>query len=167
MELNEIEEQLGKIMTDEISLFSQYREELGKMQANVQEKDWISLQKSSEKAKVISDLISEKDQKRDDIYRVLCELTSSTKEDSFYSVTAKAYGSRNQELCDIFRIVKNEARSLKVLNKSFEKFIHNRKNLVSEIMEELVPDRKGSIYNRRGLASHDISSSSLVLNKHL
>ncbi|MBB6478685.1 hypothetical protein [Spirochaeta isovalerica] len=167
MELMEIEEQLGKIMTDEISLFSLYREEFGKMEIHVRNKDWVSLQRSTENMRAISEQISRKDNDRDGIYRALCEKTGSSPDDSFYSVAARAYGPESREICDIFRIVKNEARSLKVMNQSFEKFIRNRKNLISDIMEELVPDRKGSIYNRRGLASHDNSSSSLVLNKHL
>ncbi|RQV98513.1 MAG: hypothetical protein EH225_13190 [Calditrichaeota bacterium] len=167
MELMEIEEQLGKVMTDEISLFSLYRDEFGKMEEDVKARDWIALQRSTETVKSLSEKISKKDMQRDRLYRLLCEKTDSSDDDSFYSVATRAYGTESRELCDIFRIIKNEARSLKAMNKNFETFIHSRKTLISEIMEELVPDRKGAIYDRKGLASHKNSSSSLVLNRHL
>lgn len=167
MELVEIEEQLEKIMTDEISLFSLYREDFIKMKKDVEEKDWVSLQSSIESLKSLSGKISEKDELRDSIYKSLCLHTNSTPEDSFYSVISQAYGAAGHELYDIFRMIKNEARSLKALNKNFNQFILNRKNLVNDIMEEFVPELKGTIYNRRGITFHENSSSSLVLNKHL
>ena len=167
MVLFEIEEKLKKIMTHEISLFSSYREEFDKMKQLVLEKEWIFLQRSFEVMQNISNEIEDADSKRDDLYSELCNLTGSDKNDSFYSIISKIHKNGSAEISDIYRILKHETKSIKVLNEGFSRYVQTRKNLVGEIMEELVPDRKGTIYNRKGFSSHDGSSSSLILNKHL
>ena len=167
MVLFEIEEKLKKIMTHEISLFSMYKEEFSKMKSLVMEKEWIPLQRSFETVQNISNRIEVADLKRDDLYDKLCNITDSRKEESFYSVMSKIHKNGSNEITDIYRIVKHEANSIKILNEGFNKFLNSRKTLVTEIMEELVPDRKGTIYNRRGFSSPEVSSTSLILNKHL
>jgi len=94
-------------------------------------------------------------------------ITESDKDDSFYSVINKIHKNSSNEIVDIYRIVKHEARSIRVINEGFSRFLQSRKNLVNDIMEEIIPDRKGTIYNRRGFSSHKGGSSSLILNKHL
>jgi hypothetical protein len=167
MVMLEIEEKLKKIMTHEISLFSLYKDEFNKMVNLVMEKEWITLQRSFDAVQNISNEIEKADTKRDDLYCELCKLTGSNKDDSFYSVISKIHNNGSSEINDIYRIVKHETHSIKVLNDGFSRYIQSRKNLVNEIMEELVPDRKGTIYNRKGFSFHDGSSSSLILNKHL
>lgn len=167
MVLLEIEEKLKNIMTREISLFSIYKEEFGKMKSLVTEKKWVPLQRSFEIVRNISEKIESADSERDSLYSELCVQTGSSADDSFYSVISKIHTNGSSEIYDIYRIVKHEAKSVKILNEGFNSFLQNRKNLVNEIMEELVPDRKGTIYNRKGFSSHDGSSSSLILNKHL
>ena len=167
MVLLEIEEKLKKIMTKEISLFSIYKDEFSKMKSLVMTKEWIKLQRSFESVQNISNEIENADSKRDKLYEQICKLTGSEKSDSFYSVISKIHNEGNEEISDIYRIVKHEANSIKILNEGFNSFVNSRKTLVNEIMEELVPDRKGTIYNMRGISSHDGSSSSLILNKHL
>jgi len=167
MVLLEIEEKLKKIMTHEISLFSLYKEEFNKMKNMVLQKEWISLQRSFESVQNISTEIENADNRRDELYSELCNRTGSAIDDSFYSVISKIHKNDSSEINDIYRIVKHEANSIKVLNDGFSRFVQTRKNLVKEIMEELVPDRKGTIYNRKGFTSHNGSSSSLILNKHL
>jgi hypothetical protein len=80
---------------------------------------------------------------------------------------SKIHKNDKSEINDIYRMVKHEANSMKILNDGFNRFLQSRKTLVKEIMEELVPHRKGTIYNRQGFSSHEGSSSSLILNKHL
>lgn len=167
MELLEIEEKLLKIMTHEISLFSIYKEEFYKMKQMVLEKNWVSLERLFSAVENISLEIENADSRRSELYNQMCILTGSDKDDSFYSVINKIHKDGCGEIVDIYRIVKHEARSIRVLNEGFSRFLQSRKNLVNDIMEELVPDRKGTIYNRRGFSSHDGSSSSLILNKHL
>lgn len=167
MVLLEVEEKLKKIMTNEISLFSLYKEEFNKMKNLVMQKDWITLQKSFEVVENLSINIENTDSQRSELYNKICQMTGSGKDESFYSVINKIHKEGGSEITDIYRMVKHEAHSIRVTNEGFSRFLQTRKNLVNEIMEELVPDRKGTIYNRRGFSSHDGSSSSLVLNKHL
>lgn len=167
MVLFEIEEQLKKVMTQEISLFSLYKDEFNKMKNLVMEKDWIPLQRSFETMLDISKRIEAIDSKRDDLYSKLYDITGSKKDESFYSLMSKIHKNGNSEITDIYRIVKHEANSVKILNEGFNKFVNSRKNLVTEIIEELVPDRKGTIYNRQGFSSHEGRSTSIILNKHL
>ncbi len=163
----EIEEKLKDTMTQEISLFSRYKEEFNNIKKFIIEKEWISLQRTVEDMKSISLKIEQYDTTRDILYKELCILTGSNDKDSFYSVISKVHKEGGEEIRDIYRIVKNEAKSIKVLNEGLNRFIQTKKSLVTEIIEELVPDRKGTIYNRKGFSSGDGNSSSLILNKHL
>ncbi len=163
----EIEEKLKKIMTHEISLFSLYKEEYKNIKRFILEKEWVHLQHSVDNLKNLSRKIEKADSKRDKLYKELCKLTNSGKNDSFYSIISKIHKDGGNEIKDIYRIVKHEANSIKVLNEGLRVFIQTKKELVNEIIEELVPDRKGTIYNRRGFSAQEGNSSSLILNKHL
>ncbi|MBI9099186.1 MAG: hypothetical protein JEY91_11945 [Spirochaetaceae bacterium] len=137
------------------------------MKKFILEKEWIFLQRAFENVQQVSDKIEKTDSERDNLYEELCSLTGSDKNDSFYTVISKIHKNTNNEMTDIYRIVKHEACSIKVLNEGFNRFLQSRKNVINEIMEELIPDRKGTIYNRKGFSSHDGSSSSLIVNRHL
>ena len=163
----EIEEKLRKTMTQEISLFSLYKEEFNNIRKYIMTKEWFLLQRSVEDMNNISRKIEKTDSRRDRLYKELCNLIGAGENDSFYSVISKVHRDGGKEIKDIYRIVKHEAGSIKVLNEGLGRFIQTKKALVNEIIEELVPDRKGIIYNRRGFSSGDGSSSSLILNKHL
>lgn len=167
MELLEIEERLTETMTEEISLFSHYRDEFQNMKELVMDKNWVKLQSSIDRVNHLSRQIEKADGQRDDIYQELLAQTGAEEGESFYSLISRVYGEAGRPLQDIYRIIRHEIRSVKVMSEGFNRFLNNRTSLVKEIMEELVPDRRGSIYNRRGIASHDSGNSSLVLNRHL
>lgn len=167
MELMEIEERLTEIMTREISLFSLYKEEFCKLKRFIIDREWLPLQRSLEAIKNISAELEEADRVRDYIYRELLAEAGGDESESFYTLVSRIYGESSKALIDEYRMIRHEARTVKVLNEGFNRYLSNRRNLIKEIMEELIPESRGSIYNKRGIASQNGSSSSLVLNKHL
>lgn len=167
MELLEMKEKLATAITDEISLLALYRDEFSNMKRQVLEKDWIALQRSLETMNNISQKINFKDAERDSLYEEMSIKGSRREKESFHNFVSRLYGNSGKELQDLYRIIKHETRAVKVLSEGFGKYLNNRKTLINDVMEELVPHRKGAIYNRRGVTSHDMGNSSLVLNKHL
>ena len=165
MELWEIKDKLKETMSHEISLFTSYKKEFNKMKNFIEEKEWARLQETMGILQNLSDEIARTDSARDSLYGDLCRLTNSNKEDSFYSVVSKI--EKCEGMTDIYRMVKYEANSIKVLNKGFSLFLQTRKNLIKGIMEELAPHRKGTMYNRKGVSLQGGNSSSFILNKHL
>lgn len=166
MELLEIEEKLTCVMVKEISLFELYKEEFQKLKEQVLAKDWVPLQRTIDSIKYLSIEIEKTDSGRNSLYKKLLKETGAEEGETFYGLISRVYGETGRELLDIYRMIRSEVRSLKIMNEGFNRFLSNRQGLIREVVEELVPDRKGAIYNRKGITSHNGSSSSLVLNRH-
>lgn len=165
MVLLEVEDRLKKTMTREITLFSSYKEEFSRMKEYVQEKQWPALERTLVNMDKLSTEIAMADEERFQLYGKIKTLTNSKDDESFYSVITKVHKEGSGEIYDIYRMVKHEAKSLKVMGAGFNRYLQNRKDIVGEFVGEIVPESKGTIYNRRGYSSSS-QPSSLVINRH-
>jgi hypothetical protein len=98
---------------------------------------------------------------------VFAKFAQSEDEDEkqrFYAIAAKLPEEQRNELTALYRRLKMETLQIRLANDTLLDYLKETRTVISGILENAYPDRKGKIYSRTG-TEREADMKSIVLNR--
>lgn len=163
-----IAEQLKNTLTEEKDLLDCFSNEEEKLRLFVDRRDWIGVDAVLRELQGLADDVVSLEEGRQDLYQSLCRSVGRSPEDTFYRVTAELpAGELRRELNNLFRSIKVSLLRLKGVTTGLGLFVADKEKTIQEVLGELIPQSRGSLYNRQGLRRSGGGSDIKVLNRQL
>lgn len=159
-------ESLEHALSAQIELFDTVTEEHELLQKAVFARDWGLLEYHMSRLQVRSDELVELEEVRRKAYRQLREELGLGSDDGFYEVLTCLGNDARSRLASLYRRLKVAVMRMSGRNSSLEHYVAASSATLEQVLSELFPQRKGTIYGRSGEASAR-QGSAFVVNKNL
>lgn len=156
---------LIRILETERNLINCYNRDCEVLHRHVVSKNWPDLEKTLLLLKERAESLSIADNEREMIISVLKKEMALPEESSFGLLLSRFPESSSRRINDLKRDIRRSILILQGRIKGIGQFTEGRTSALKEVLDVLVPDRKGRIYDRNGAASA-IGSKPMLFSKH-
>jgi chlorite dismutase len=160
---NDSVETLAQLMDRETDLFSQVLAEESVMTSTIRARDWPQLEESIKKIDEIEKTIQHIETERNEVFLALCREAGLAESASFYHWAVRLPEDRRATLTESYRQLKFKAMEARASGAAISNHLAESKNLLNSLLEELFPQRRGSIYTKNG-RSKKAELASVVVN---
>lgn len=167
METLQLAESLKEILEEERDLLDFFVDEEEKLRLFVARKDWVGVDTSLRELQGLADDVAEKEAVRQSCYKDLCILMNHSTSETFYRVMADLSNAHlRREMNNLFRSIKVSLLRLKGVTTGLGMFVADKEKTIQEVLEEIVPQSRGTTYGRDGNRRQSISADVKLLNQH-
>lgn len=157
---------LDRALSTQIELFETVTEDHDLLQKAVYARDWGLLEYYISRLQVRSGELVELEEIRRQAYAQLREELGLGPDDAFYDVLTRLNNDDRARLAQLYRRLKVAVMRMSGRNASLEHYVSTSSETLEEVLSELFPQRKGTIYGRSGKASAR-HGSAFVVNRSL
>ena len=140
-------------LTDELEIIRQYNKSCENLHKSVVSKNWTSLENKIRKLKVQADSLSESDETREWIISSLKNEFGLPEECSFGLLTSRFSQEDSRKVDELKRDIRRSIMVLKNRINGIGRYTESQTSALKDVLDILVPDQKGRIYNRKGAPS--------------
>ena len=159
-------ERLEEVLDSQISLLNTAAQEHSALQNAVIERDWGSLEQALSRLQVRSAELEDLETSRHDAYRQLREGCGLNDGDTFYELLTRLDNAPRSRLAGKYRTLKVAVMRLSGQNSTLSNYVSSSSESLEEVLSELFPQRKGTIYRQSGAAAAR-EGSAFVVNQTL
>lgn len=152
MPAEELINKLIIILQNELKLVRQYNTECEFLHKYVVAKNWANLEKVLQKLRTLADDLSKIDDKREMIVGILKNETGIAEESSFGLLLSRFPQIEQRQVNDLKRDIRRSVMILRNRINGIGRYTESQTSALKDVMDILVPDQKGKIYNRSGAA---------------
>lgn len=153
---------LDSALSTQIELFETATEEHKLLQKAVYARDWGLLEYYLSQLQVRSGELVELEETRRKAYGQLREELGLGPDDAFYDVLTRLNNDTRSRLASLYRRLKVAVMRMSGRNASLENYVSASSETLEQVLSELFPQRKGTIYGRSGKASSRHGSAFVV-----
>lgn len=157
---------LERVLKSQIELLERTAVEHRELQSAVMDRDWQALEEYMARLSVRSGELSELERRRHDAYRNLREQLELDSGDGFFEVLTRLDNGPRARLAELYRNLKVAVMRLAGQNGNLESYVSASSETLEQVLAELFPQRKGTIYGRSGVATAK-DSRAFVVNRTL
>lgn len=157
---------LTALMGREAALLEQMADHELVLKESIVAHNWARLELSRRKLAPILQAIAEVEQARHSGFSQLREAVGENAEAGFYEVLLHFDDERRERAAGSYRSLKLTVLKIQAVTNSIEVYLRAVTGTMQEILGELFPFRKGSIYTRKGTASQT-QSNPMVFSRRL
>ncbi len=157
---------LERVLNSQIELLERTAIEHRELQSAVIGRDWRALEEYMSRLNVRSGELSELERQRHRAYRELREQLGLGTGDGFYEVLTRLDNGPRSRLAERYRNLKVAVMRLAGQNGNLESYVAASSETLEQVLGELFPQRKGTIYGRSGAATAK-DSRAFVVNRTL
>ena len=156
---------LRNVMRREEQLLEEFGREENDIREAMVRRDWPALEQGLGRLETLSTRIVETEEKR---YALATALEDGTARDDIHIEDdgRELPGEVENEIRRLREALRARLLRVRSRNNGLMSYASAKGAVVRQILEELVPERRGRLYTRRGL-SREGRSQSLLLNRHL
>ncbi|MFP4643191.1 MAG: flagellar export chaperone FlgN [Spirochaetales bacterium] len=159
-------DRLEEVLDSQVSLLNTAAEEHSVLQNAVIARDWGSLEQALQRLQVRSAELEALEGARRDAYRRLRESCGLNDGDTFYELLTRLDNAPRSRLADKYRSLKVAVMRLSGRNSTLADYVSSSRDSLEEVLSELFPQRKGTIYRQSGAAAAR-EGSAFVVNQTL
>ncbi len=157
---------LERVLISQIELLERTAVEHRELQSAVIGRDWRALEEYMSRLNVRSGELSELERQRHDAYRRVREQLGLDGDDGFFEVLTRLENGSRSRLAELYRNLKVAVMRLAGQNGNLESYVSASSETLEQVLGELFPQRKGTIYGRSGVATAK-DSRAFVVNRTL
>lgn len=157
---------LQRVLKTQIELFSTVSVEHKAMQSAVIGRDWTTLEAAIGRIHDYSETLTALERERHDAYRQLRNDLGLHGDAGFYDVLTRLDNEPRARLAKLYRELKVAVMRMAGQNESLQSYVDTSSKTLNAVLEELFPQRKGTIYGRSGAVSGS-DGRAFVVNQSL
>ena len=158
-------DKLLSLMEDELTLIQSYNQGCEKLHQFVISKDWKNLEKKIISLKQQAARLVDADNEREWVVNHLKHEMDLPEECSFGLLISRFPQEKSREINDLKRNLRRSVMILQGRVRGLGKYTENQAGALKDVLDILVPDQKGKIYNRYGSANKG-GQNPLLVNRH-
>jgi hypothetical protein len=158
--------ELSDAMGRQTALFEIVLAEETLMRVSIRERDWIALERALKAVEALEQELTGIETEREGLFRSLLAEEGMPADASFYHFAATLPPAIRDDLTEGYRILKYKALAARASGAGIARYLSETKDLLGSIMEELFPQKRARIYDRRG-ARREPEMRSVVLDRSL
>lgn len=162
-----LQEELRDLMKQQVSLLSSFSKKEEDLRKLVLDKDWTGLQGNLGELNNLGAELAVIEEKRNKVFIEIQKKNNNLRTDSFYFVISKFVEPYQSELLALHRQMKMLVVRISGVTSGISAYVNNKKETMDEVLDELMPYRKGNIYSNSGKAKAAAGAESLLLNEQL
>lgn len=153
------------ILQDELNLIRQYNLDCESLHKYVVAKNWTDLEKILQKLRNLADDLSRIDEEREMFVNLLKNDMEIAEESSFGLLLSRFPQLEQRQVNDLKREIRHSVMILKNRINGIGRYTESQTTALKDVMDILVPDQKGKIYNRSGAAS-SAGAKPMLFSRH-
>ena len=157
---------LLEYMQQELKLLDAFRGAEINLKQSITEKNWDDLDTSMKYMSSLGAELGEVEEDRNAAFHELRELIGEPEDANFYQVVVHLPASERDTLAELYRAMKFSAVAIQAVTYAIDEHVQTINGTMHQILNELFPYRKGSIYSKEGRRK-EIEQNPLVVNQHL
>lgn len=158
--------QLQLIMDKETELLNSYFTMEKDLFTAVTERNWKQLEKSVEEMEKTGEAITSVENRREEICRKLYKQYGGEGVERFYRFIQRLPEEVRNPLSESFRNMKVAVFRLQALDGQIQGYLRSAATTLKDIVEEVFPDQKGTLYCKKGKTSAP-DSNPMFISRHL
>jgi hypothetical protein len=158
--------ELMAAMRRQTALFEIIIAEEVSMRESIRDRDWERLAKSLKTVEALEGEIKVIEENRSALFSSLLEDAEVGPESGFYVWAVTLPEALRDEITETYRVLKYRALAARVSGAGIATYLTETRRLLGSIMEELFPQKRARIYDRRGVR-REPEMRSVVLDKSL
>ncbi len=162
---NRMIDKLLKLLETELNIIRSYNQGCEDVHRYVVSKDWQNLEKSLHNLKIRAEQLSDSDNERELMVAILKKEMNLPDECSFGLLVSRFPQDKAREINDLKRNIRRSIYSLQGRIKGIGKYTESQSGSLKDVLDILIPDQKGKIYNRYGSTMAG-GSNPLLVNRH-
>ncbi len=157
---------LNETMRRQTALFEIVLAEEGSMRDSIRSRDWEALSRSLKAVEALEAEIQALEDRRMEVFRVLLAEEGLAPDSSFYVWAVTLPPVERDAITEAYRVLKYRALAARVSGTGIARYLTETRRLLGSIMEELFPQKRARIYDRRG-ERREPEMRSVVLDRSL
>ncbi|OQY34175.1 MAG: hypothetical protein B6241_05675 [Spirochaetaceae bacterium 4572_59] len=153
------------ILQNELNMIRQYNSECEFLHKFVVAKNWMDLEKVLQKLRILADDLSRIDEEREMFVDILKNEMEIATESSFGLLLSRFPQNEQRQINDLKRDIRHSVMILQNRINGIGRYTESQTSALKEVMDILVPDQKGKIYNRSGAAS-SAGAKPMLFSRH-
>jgi len=137
----------------ELELLEEYNRGCESLHKHVIARNWTTLESILNTLKKSALLLDQLDQKRESLISQLKKSLELQEEVSFGLVLTHLENDTQQEIKNLKQRIRHAVGILQTRINGIGKYTESQTNLLRDVLEALIPEQRGRIYNNRGTAS--------------
>ena len=162
---DEMIDKLLNLLENELAIIRSYNQGCEKLHQYVILKDWKNLEKKIFTLKQQSQDLSEADNEREWLVNHLKQEIGLPEECSFGLLISRFPQDKMRKINDLKRNIRRAVLTLQSRVRGIGKYTENQAGALQDVLDILIPDQKGKIYNRYGSAMSG-GNNPLLVNRH-
>ena len=153
------------LLKQELELLKNYNKRCEELHQSLIRKDWPSLEKLLLDMRQSAEALSQVDQKRELAIAALKQENDLATESSFGLLLSKLSAEQKREIQFHKQALKTTVFLLQSRVKGIGRYSDNQSSVIKDLLSEMIPEKKGNIYNRKGKTSSS-EAAPLLFNHH-
>lgn len=148
--MQSVVERLVTHMRTECALLTEFHDAETAMKARIHRKDWDGLESVMDQMTGLADRLVETEQSRHSTFEELRASVGEGEEASFYRVIVHLEPAERDTLADLYRTMKFSVFGIQTAASCMDEQVRSMNETMHDILGELYPHRKGSLYSKSG-----------------
>jgi flagellar biosynthesis/type III secretory pathway chaperone len=165
MPATEMIEKLISILETERDLLRQYHSDCEILHRKIASKNWAELEKLLQKLRKEAESLANADDEREVIISMLKKEADLPEEVSFGLLLSRFSDDVSRRINELKREIRRSITILQSRMTGIGRYTESRTSALKDMLDILVPDQKGKIYDKNGAASN-IGSKPMLFSKH-
>jgi hypothetical protein len=161
MSADSLIEKLILILNREQKLLKGYNADCEKLHKTIVAKNWIELEKTLSYLKKRAESLAAEDNEREMVISLLKDEMKLSEHSSFGLLLSLFPVEEKKVVNDLKREIRHSVMMLKSRINGIGKYTESQTSALKDVLDILIPDQKGKIYNRNGSASNTGSNPML------
>lgn len=155
-----------QIMLKETALFELILAEETLMTMSIRERQWESLEKAIRSIDALENELKSVESARGLLFETLRDESGLDLDATFYQWAVHLPEAERSRITDLYRTLKGRAFAARAQGAAITNYLSESRTVLSGIMEELFPHKRGRIYDKRG-GRKEAEMTRVVLDKAL
>lgn len=157
---------LTKSMEKECDFLDSYRFFESELKASIHRKDWPGIEKCIAELTALAGDLSESEASRHRHFEDLRIQCGEPEDATFYQVIVHTERSQREILSALYRRMKLAVLQIQAITWCINEHVQSINDALQEVLEELFPHRKGSIYSKEGTRT-EVDAQPMLFSRSL
>ncbi len=166
MKNNDKAKRLLNTLEAETTLLDRYKRGQEELRVYLKEKEWEEMSRLLERMELLSQEISNVEDRRHSLFLELTTLYGLPKEVDFYQLVIRLPKDVQEPMAEAYRQMKLIVTQIEGISVAIDVYIRSVGEVMNQVLGECYPHRKGNIYSRNG-RTVPVNSNPMILNRSL
>lgn len=159
-------ETIKELLAAQAALMLEFGNREQELQTAVMQRDWPAVDKLVSVMRIMSDELAAMDERRNEAVGDLKAALGARTDASFAELLTRLPTREREEVTALYRSLQVSVLRVTSVTRGIDAFVRGSIRTTNEILGEVFPDQRGTLYSRRGQKAH-ADQRAIVLDRHL